>query len=289
MSAPLAVVSLAALDLRPRPDHRAELGSQLLLGEVVRLGAARRGWRRVTNLADGYGGWVRDWGLVPAPAKRIAAWRVRASATVVAPLALLRARRGGGIGVSPLFLGSRAIPGRASGGWVPLELPDARRGWVERAAVALPRDPRPTIEERIVSLLGVPYLWGGRTPAGYDCSAFVQQVLLEQGIALPRDAAEQRDACRALRPGEEPALGDLVFFAERSGRIGHVGISLAGGLFAHARGRVVIGSLDASNVLCDNALRRQMVGWYRPRSPRLAGLRSPGGGFSALDRRGGRS
>lgn len=287
MSAALAVVSLAALDLRVRPDHRAELGSQLLLGEVARLGAVRGGWRRVTNLADGYTGYVREWGLVPAPARRIAAWRARATATVVAPLALLRARRGGGIGVSPLFLGSRAIPGRTTGGWVPLELPDGRRGWVERSAVALPGELRPALEDRIMSLLGVPYLWGGRTPAGYDCSAFVQQVLLEQGLALPRDAAEQRDACRPLRAGEEPVAGDLVFFAERSGRIGHVGVSLAGGLFAHARGRVVIGSVDPSNPLCDIALRSQMAGWYRPRSARRAGVRGPLEGFSSLDRRGG--
>lgn len=289
MSAPLAVVSLAALDLRVRPDHRAELGSQLLLGEVVRLGAARRGWRRVTNLADGYSGWVRDWGLVPAPPRRVAAWRALASATVVAPLAMLRARRGGGIGVGPLFLGSRAIPGRASAGWIPLELPDARRGWVERSAVALPDDPRPALADRITSLLGVPYLWGGRTPAGYDCSAFVQQVLLEQGIALPRDASDQRDACRPLRQGEEPRLGDLVFFAERSGRIGHVGISLAGGLFAHARGRVLLGSLDPTSPLCDKPLSRQMAGWFRPAGPRPGRRGQPPRGFSALDRPGGRS
>lgn len=289
MSEPLAVVCLASLDLRVRPDHRAELGSQLLLGEVVRLGASRAGWRRVTNLADGYSGWVRDWGLVPASARRAASWRARAKASVVAPIAMLRGRPGGGIGVGPLFLGSRAIAGRPRAGWIPLELPDARRGWVERAAVALPSDPRPSLVDRITSLLGVPYLWGGRTPAGYDCSAFVQQVLLEQGIGLPRDAAAQMGACRPLRPEEEPVPGDLVFFAERSGRIAHVGISLAGGLFAHARGRVVLGSLDAANPLCDSKLRAQMAGWYRPCSRSGGSRERTLPGVSALDRRGGRS
>lgn len=289
MSESHAVVCLSSLDLRVRPDHRAELGSQLLLGEVVRLGAARSGWRRVTNLADGYSGWVRDWGLVPATARRAAAWRARATASVVAPIAMLRARPAGGIGVGPLFLGSRAIPGRPRAGWIPLELPDARRGWVERAAVALPSDPRPSLVDRITNLLGVPYLWGGRTPAGYDCSAFVQQVLLEQDIALPRDAAAQRDSCRPLRPGEEPVPGDLVFFAERSGRIGHVGISLAGGLYAHARGRVMLGSSDASNPMCDKELLGQMVGWYRPSGRPVGRRKWAPPGFSALDRRGGRS
>lgn len=264
MSLPFAVVSLAALDLRVRPDHRAEMASQLLLGEIVRLGAGRGGWRRVTNQSDGYSGWVREWGLVHASARRATAWRRKATATVRVPVTLLRATRAGGIGVGPVFLGSRAIPGRTSKGWVQLELPDARRGWVERDALALPRDAAPAIVDRLTSLLGTPYLWGGRTPAGFDCSAFVQQVLLEQGISLPRDAADQRGACKPLRAGEEPRPGDLAFFAERSGRIGHVGVSLGAGLFAHARGRVCLASLDSSNALYDKELKPQFVGWYRP-------------------------
>ncbi len=268
MTPPLGVVCLPALDLRVRPDHRAEMGSQLLLGETVRLGAARDGWRRVTGLADEYGGWARAWGIVDATRTRAAAWRRRATARIVAPLAVLRGRPAGGIGVGPIFFGSRAIPGKISRGWVRLELPDARFGWIERAALALPGDARPTVTDRVTSLLGAPYLWGGRTPAGYDCSAFVQQVLLEQGIPLPRDAAEQHRACRPLRGSESPRPGDLVFFEDRPGRVAHVGLSLAGGVFAHARGRVVLGSLEPGNDLYDSELALQAIGWYRPRPGR---------------------
>lgn len=264
MSFPLAVVCLPALDLRVRPEHAAELGSQLLMGEVVRMGGGRAGWRRVTNLADGYSGWVREWGLVPVGARRAAAWRRRAVAAVVAPIALLGGSPAGGIGVGPLFFGSRVIPGRVSRGRIQLELPDARRGWAERSAVALPGDARPSLADRVTGLLGSPYLWGGRTPAGYDCSAFVQQALLEQGIPLPRDAAQQRDACRPLRGGEDPRPGDLAFFADRTGRIAHVGIALSPEVFVHARGRVLLASLDSRNPLYDKDLRPQMVGWWRP-------------------------
>lgn len=268
MTPDAGVVCLPALDLRIRPDHRAELGSQLLLGEVVRLGARRSGWRRVTNVADGYSGWVREWGLVPASRARVAAWRRGAVAVVAAPVTLALGRPGEGIGVGPLFLGSRAIPGRVSRGWVRLEFPDARFGWVERRAIRLPGEKPPAIHDRITSLLGSPYLWGGRTPAGMDCSAFVQQVLLEQGLPLPRDAAEQVRACRPLRPSEQPGTGDLVFFRNGRGHVAHVGISLSGAVFAHARGRVQLASAEPLNPMYDSELAPQSMGWFRVRNQR---------------------
>lgn len=289
MSPAYGVVCLPALDLRARPDHRSELRSQLLLGEVVRVGAGRRGWSRVTNVADGYGGWVRDWGLVPASARRAGAWARAAVASAAAPLALLRGRPAGGIGVGPLFFGSRAIPGRVSRGWIQLELPDARRGWIERSGVTLPGRGAPAVAERVTSLLGSPYLWGGRTPAGYDCSAFVQQVLLEQGLALPRDAAQQRRRCRTLAAEETGRPGDLGFFADRSGRISHVAVRLSGDLFAHARGRVVLASLDRHNQLYDKELAVQFTGWCRPLGPVRRRPGRAAARFSLLDRAGGRS
>ena len=76
------VVTLPTLDLRTRPAHRAELGSQLLLGEIVRLLATdpTGQWQRVRNLADGYEGWVRDWGLVRCSRVRAERWREAADA-----------------------------------------------------------------------------------------------------------------------------------------------------------------------------------------------------------------
>ncbi len=262
-----AVVSLPALDVRPAPDHRAELTSQLLMGEMVRVLPARprQGWWRVRNSADGYEGWVREWGLVPATAARVARWRTRASAIVTAPLCTATARPDGGIAVSPLFLGGRLIPGRRRGGQRAVELPDGRRGWAPEEALRLPGAPVPSLLARVSSLLGSPYLWGGRTPAGLDCSAFTQLVLAEQGIALPRDAAEQFGTCVPVPAGVPIRPGDLAFFAVRGERPSHVGVALGDGYFAHSRGMVCVGSVVGSgNVLKDNVLSGQFVGWFRP-------------------------
>ena len=258
-----AVVSLPALDLRLAPGHAAELGSQLLLGETVRILAPRRtdGWVRVRNDADGYTGWVRDWGLVAATAARVERWRQRARGRVGMPLALVRAGRGSGSSVSPVFFGNRLIAARAVKGWCAVELPDGRRGFL--GADALARARRPALMDRIASLFGVPYLWGGRTPAGYDCSAFVQQVLLEQGLSLPRDARDQCRRARRLAPSQAPRAGDLAFFRRAGEPASHVGIALGGDLFVHSRGRVHVASLDPSNALCDKELVPQFMGWYR--------------------------
>ena len=259
-----AVVTLPTLDVRLAPRHAAELGSQLLLGETVAiLGRGReRGWIRVLNDADGYSGWVRDWGLVAATPARVTNWRRRARGRVTAPMVLVRTGRGSGGNVSPVFFGNRLIAGPTRGGWRAVELPDGRRGFLPAAALASPG--RPAIETRISGLLGSPYLWGGRTPAGYDCSAFVQQVLLEQGVPLPRDARDQCRCSRRLPDSLEPRPGDLVFFRRPGEPASHVGLALGNQFYAHCRGKVAVASLDAGNPLCDKDLLPQFMGWFRP-------------------------
>lgn len=268
------VVSSSALDVRGRPEHRAEMTSQLLLGEVVRVDREGRAgsWLLVENERDGYRGWVRAWGVVRASARRARRWTELATAVVTAPIALASAVPGGRALVGPLFLHSAVIPHRRRAGHRLVELPDARRGWVPAAALG-DGSPRVDLVARVQTLLGVPYLWGGRTPAGLDCSAFTQQVLWEQGLRLPRDAAEQRSACRDLAGWREAGIGDLLFFAPRGGRVGHVGLSLGGGLYAHARGVVRVASIDPSNALYEKDLAGQFVAAGRPLSGAPRGRR----------------
>ena len=261
-----AVVSLAALDVRRTPEHRSELGSQLLLGEVVRLLSTSRDglWHQIENRADGYRGWVRNWGLVPVSATRAARWRARATVRVArACVGGTSAPRGGAL-VSPLYLNSRLIPAGSKGGFRRLELPDGRRAWVPSATVITGPRPGTDLLSRVRALLGVPYLWGGRTALGFDCSGFTQQVLAEQGVALPRDAWQQFERSRDLPSGEAARIGDLIFFAAPGTRPSHVGIALGGGYYAHSRGRVMIGSMESGNPLCDKQLLDQLVAVRRP-------------------------
>ena len=261
----LAVVSLAALDMRRRPDHRAELTSQLLMGETVRVlgGAPKRGWWQVENRTDGYRGWVRDWGLVHASRARVARWTRRARARIGQLFVEVREAPGRGALVCPLFWNARVIALASRGRFRRIELPDGRRGWVPAAGLASRRAANRLVE-RVTGLLGIPYLWGGRTPLGFDCSGFTQQVLAEQGVSIARDAQQQFKRARPLSRGDQPRMGDLLFFGPPQGPMGHVGLGLGGGYYAHCRKHVRINSVDPVNPLYDNELKHQMRGWRRP-------------------------
>lgn len=237
------------------------------MGETVRVLATRtRGpWWRVENHDDGYRGWVRAWGIVPASGRRVAAWRGRARARVVRPYAEARSEPGAGALLSPLFWNGRVIPGIRRGRWARVELPDGRKGWVERSALAIDARP-PSLVRRLRGLLGVPYLWGGRTPLGFDCSGLIQQLFAERGLMLPRDAEAQFRSARRIAAREPLRTGDLVFFGPRRKPVAHVGVLLGGGYYAHARGWVRVNSLDRNNPLCDKGLLAQIRGFGRPGS-----------------------
>jgi len=257
-----AVVTIAALDVRKRPDHRSELGSQLLCGELVRVLARVDGdrWWRVAG-QDGYRGWARSWGLAELP--DAGAWERSARARLVVPCAFVRTRPKGGEVLGPVYLHSRLAPLARQGTWRQVGLPDGRRGWLRERDLAIGRGRRRPLADLVSDLMGIPYMWGGRTPMGFDCSGFVQQVMAGRNVDLPRDAHDQWRAVPRIRAGRA-GRGDLVFFGPRAGRVGHVGILLGRGVYAHARGVVRLNSLDPSNVLYDSELAESIRGFGRP-------------------------
>lgn len=269
------IVSIAALDLRRVPDHRSEMRSQLLLGERVRILARtpRGRWARVENASDLYRGWVRTWGLLELPEAEAQAWERRARWRIAVPTTEVRTRPGVGAVLTPVFWNARVAVAERSGAHRRIELPDGRLGWVGAAALRPARRPAGSLASLLSRFEGVPYLWGGRTPLGFDCSGFVQQVLCARNIPLPRDADEQFRFCEPVT-ARRTQPGDLVFFGRPGMRVGHVGILRRGGLFVHARGTVQVTSLDPHNALYDQALVATLRGFGRPL------LRSGSGGHS---------
>mgnify|MGYP003978580471 FL=1 len=104
------------------------------------------------------------------------------------------------------------------------------------------------ITENAMMYLNSPYLWGGRTPFGIDCSGFTQMVYRLQGIDLPRDAYQQAEVGTTLSFVEESEAGDLAFFDNAEGKVIHVGIILDNNHIIHASGKVRIDRIDQQGI-----------------------------------------
>jgi hypothetical protein len=121
--------------------------------------------------------------------------------------------------------------------WIQVRLPDDRAAWIQRGDV--------TFETRTLSasetaefakrFLGLPYLWGGASTFGYDCSGFMQMLARRRGLVMPRDAQPQADWARSkVIPKTELAPGDLVYFGSSEKKITHTGMYIGGDRFIHA-------------------------------------------------------
>lgn len=111
---------------------------------------------------------------------------------------------------------------------------------------------RNAIIETAFLFLNAPYLWGGKSPLGIDCSGFTQMVFKLNGIRLPRDARDQVSHGKTLAFLEESRPGDLAFFDNEEGRIIHVGILLRDMRILHASGKVKINKIDHQGILSDD-------------------------------------
>lgn len=243
-----ALVRTAWVAGRAEADRRAEMVTQWLSGEALTVeeeGPER--WLRVRDPA-GYGAWVDGGGLVRVGSDEAAAWRDRATAwSLGTDLAPAPGERAGPPPPRWLPWGGRAAPegdGRVevAGG--------ARVMPVEPAAVVTDRADRfPGTAEAVVRTarrwLGVPYLWGGRTREGADCSGLVQAVFAAHRIDLPRDSGDQRAAVAAEPAaggvgdaGDAPPLegvpGELLFFGPAEGGTDHVALRVGGTRVLHA-------------------------------------------------------
>lgn len=245
-----AVVNVSAADVRKEPAHEAEMLTQALLGTALSIEdlADEGRWVRV-RFDDGYRGWIRSWLLAGMTEEAAESWSAHARFVVRALRAdVLREPDPRAETVAPVVLLGRLRPedGRA-GALCEVSFPDGRRGWIDEAAARPVFDPAGEPREGAIraarSLLGTPYLWGGTTPAGLDCSGLTWIAWRLAGVRLRRDAWMQAEDARPLEP-ESTRPGDLLFFGEPGGRASHVALVESGRRFIHAQGFVRRNSLD---------------------------------------------
>ena len=210
------ICTLAAVSVRKEPRHESELVTELLFNDLYEVIDNEGDWLRIKMEYDGYEGWIRS----------LQHFEIKEDA--------YRA-----LAANECYVVNK-----------PVELYDSK---ILSFGTTIYSYDKQCIEansfiNNALSLLDVPYRWGGRTVFGIDCSAFVQLCAKTIGIRLPRDASQQVECGEDVYFLTESQPGDLAFFENEEHRIVHVGIILDGERIIHASGKVRIDSLDQTGI-----------------------------------------
>ena len=270
-----AVVELSSIYMRIAPDYESALETQELMGTVVEIIAEKGYWREIVS-PQPYQAWCTEKGIVEMSEQEIEAYKA-APKCIFTELyghvyespsdkaATICDLVGGDV---MRIAGNDGKKGRClKGKWTQIMLPSGKTGWVRSSQVKLhegffsiakgegnSESISDSLMESIIAdafkLKGVPYLWGGMTPKGVDCSGLVRWSFIMNGVLLPRNASQM------VHCGDEVSLdslqrGDLVFFgtpatSEKPRRVTHVGIYIGNGRIIHSSHMVRLNSLNPS-------------------------------------------
>ncbi|ARN76628.1 hydrolase Nlp/P60 [Nonlabens spongiae] len=219
--------------MRSECSDASEMVSQLLYGETFKIIDTRKNWFLIRLHHDLYEGWVDKKMVLEIDEKdfqNLNNSSISYSEDILTPVAhsnesLSHISYGSRIS-SAVFLGDTFIHKSRN------QSAFAKAGIVKDA----------------LCLLNAPYLWGGRTPFGIDCSGFTQLIYRMNGKEIKRDASQQAEAGDSLSFVEEAEEGDLAFFDNAEGIITHVGIIMANNYIIHAHGKVRVDRIDQTGI-----------------------------------------
>src|SRR5690606_3012369 len=277
-----AVVNLSVANFRTAPRNQAEMATQVLLGTVVDLLQEKHGYF-LARTPEGYIAWVNTTSVTPKTEAELAAWQGQDKVIFVADFGhSFREADASSLRVSDLVMGDILTTTGTSGDFMQVVYPDGRKAFVKRdqvqsfgrwqQALNLTAENVLRIAE---TMIGLPYLWGGTSVKGVDCSGFTKTAYYMNGLIIPRDASQQVLAgleLDILTDGDldtakvlahlQPA--DLLFFAAGKGetpnpRVTHVGLYMGNGQFIHSAGTVRINSLLSEAANYDDHQARTLV------------------------------
>jgi cell wall-associated NlpC family hydrolase len=254
----LGIVTVSVANLRGTPDHSAELVTQAILGTPLKIMKKENGWYLVQT-PDSYLGWTTGSGIIRCTKNRLLR-EIQSERIIFTELAGTCSLKPeiNSLPVSDIVAGSILPTTDTKNGYREVWLPDGRKGFIykdqcillEEWKKSFPPSPE-SIVRTALKFTGLPYLWGGTSSKGVDCSGFTKTVYFLNGIILQRDASQQAlygELVDIQDNFNNLELGDLLFFGTHATdstkeRISHVGIYIGNGEIIHSSGMVKINSL----------------------------------------------
>ncbi len=235
------VCNLSVVPCRKEPSDRSEMVTQLLFGDKFEVLSEKKSWVLIRIHQDGYECWIDRKQFITVSEKFYNSISEKNSPLTAEFAAVVRDEHKL---VTPVLLGS-SIPGLHGKSFSI----DKHKYTYEGELADIPKK---FSAERLIEsaflYLNAPYLWGGKTPFGTDCSGFTQMVFRLNGIRLKRDAWQQSEQGETVAFAEEAHSGDLAFFDNEAGKIVHTGIILDNSLIIHASGKVRVDMLDHQGI-----------------------------------------
>ena len=236
------ICNLSIIPCRAEPSDKSEMVTQLLFGESFQIIKEQNQWRFIRSAFDNYEGWIDKKQFLSVSEEtynELQAAPIYYSTDLINVITQKETNA-----AMPIVIGS-SLP-LFENEICNLEGNEySFQGQTVNSSATIDRE---KLIENAYTYLNAPYLWGGRSPFGIDCSGLTQMVYKLAGIVLPRDAYQQAEIGQTLSFLEEAQIGDLAFFDNTDGHIIHTGIILKNNLIIHASGKVRIDRFDHQGI-----------------------------------------
>jgi len=236
------ICNLSIVPCRKEPSDRSEMLTQLLFGEHFNILEVQDSWCRIKIAFDNYECWIDKKQFIPIEQHTYDILNSTEDYFCNELVQIITDDKTSML--FPIVIGS-VLPNFDSNECIIENHSYSYEGAYTKGHLPLDKI---GILETAMMYLNTPYLWGGKTPFGIDCSGFTQMVFKLNGVKLKRDAYQQAEQGETLSFVEEAEAGDLAFFDNEDGKIVHVGIVMDNNKIIHASGKVRIDGFDHQGI-----------------------------------------